>query len=918
MDYNLTNLGSLDFENMVAALFEKQLGVRVGQFGIGPDAGREATFTGRITDLAGDSLDWDGFVVLQAKYRARPLGTSDDQDWLIKQVESELREWASTTSARREVGEIPDYLVIASNVVLTPAAHGGVNRLTAILNALTPKLGIKGWLVWHHDKICRMLDNASDIRRAYASLLTSGDVLSQLQNYLEGDAALLGDTVRTFTAQTLIHQRHVRLTESGGSGNLTLEQVAVDLPCEQGTGMAVETLLQIGEMDLRAGAHGGNTNPTLLLMGGPGQGKSTLSNLLAQVYRVAMLRDEPGRNGAQAAEILEETLKWAGAAGVPLPRKRRWPIRIDLAQEEIDGSLFKNITATVRRRTGVKVTAPQLQSWFKQWPWVLVLDGFDEVASAEARRRVYESVTDFLAQAASNGCDLLTVITTRPQGYDNEFEIPGVSQIVLKPLNTEQALGYARKFARHHFGDADEDRELVLRRLSSTSRDPNVSRLLQSPLQVTIMTLLLEDHGHAPRDRFLLFDAYYQTIYKREAAKPGELARILSEHRSDIANLHEQSGLELQRLSEATGSFDAALPSKELQALAKRRLVEAGHEDQEAEGLAAKLWDAASNRLVLLVPQGDGVGFEVRSLQEYMAARALTGGAESDVARRLHAVARSAHWRNTWLFALARVLQEREHMLPQVVAVIREPGDDPLARQLGIGVELAAALALEGTGAHLPRFRRELLETLLEAFELPPLPFPVSVALSQLAGESAVYKTKIFNVLARAEAGLPADKAAALQHVLGPLTVGNGPLAVSARHTLSRLTLDSAQKEAIAQLRVRYDKQLSACALEELAAFLRIKPEDLVDSSESRRVEAWMRQLRRHRVQVLKAAPAVVIGTWTGGENRRELPYPEGSESRLAIQTSLESISPEGWGAAIQITDSLWRALRRAPVGGLV
>jgi len=156
VDYNLTNLGTLDFENMTAALFERSLGVRVSQFGVGPDGGREATYTGPISQLGEDPLDWDGYVILQSKFRARPLGTSIDQDWLIRTVEKELKEWESQTSARHQENDIPDYLVIATNVVLSPAAGGGIDRLEAHLRARTRALGMKGWLVWHHDKICRM------------------------------------------------------------------------------------------------------------------------------------------------------------------------------------------------------------------------------------------------------------------------------------------------------------------------------------------------------------------------------------------------------------------------------------------------------------------------------------------------------------------------------------------------------------------------------------------------------------------------------------------------------------------------------------------------------------------------------------------------------------------------------------------
>lgn len=921
MEYDLTNLGSLDFEHLTAALFERFLGIRVGQFGIGPDGGREATFAGKVTQLGEDQLDWDGYLVLQSKFRARPLGTSLDQDWLISTVERELKEWESQTSARRQQNDIPDYLVIATNVVLSPVAGGGIDRLDRHLTARTKSLGMKGWLVWHHDKICRMLDNSKDIRAAYGALLTSGDVLARLRDLLEGEAANIEGAVRTFTSQNLITQRHVRLTESGGTGNLTLEQVGVDLPCTRIKGtdarLALQALVQVGDTDLRTGIPGG-LDATYLLMGGPGQGKSTLSNMLAQLYRVALLRDDPARNGPQPAAIIANSLEWVAREGIPLPRKRRWPIRIDLAEIDARQPLFTTITRIVTDRVGYQVPAPQLLSWFRQWPWVLVLDGFDEVAAATSRGQVLEIVTEFLAQAASERCDVLTVITSRPQGYDNEFDFPGIQHVQLEPLTRDEALSYAGRFAQQHFGHDDEERNRVLERLRTASTEDNVVRLLRSPLQATIMTLLMAEHGHAPRDRYLLFDAYYETIYKREAAKSKAVASDLNDYRAEIQQLHEQCGLHLQRLSEESGNFDAVLSADVLRQLAGDNFTAAGYLDEEAERLATRLSQTATDRLVLLVPKGAGIGFEVRSLQEYMAARALTTGPEADTLQRLHTVAPSAHWRNAWMFAVGRLMTDRAHLQHQLLDMVRSPGSDPLARRLGLGVELAAALTLEGIGATRPVVRQELLDIVLEAFTLPPLPFEVSDALSILAGERPVFKTRVFTQLKRINHDVADDVAASAYSILEPLTQGDGPLGIASRQTLIQMRLGPDQKQAIVQARIRYDHTPTSCERVALSSFIEADLSGLVEPGEADTVTPFARAVHARRVLTLRSDPSIVIGSTKTRGTLGDLPYPLGNDARLAIAAALESIDPKSWGAAIEIGDSLWRSLRRQSVGEAV
>ncbi len=49
--------------------------------GDGPDGGREATYSGRVRWAPDDhTADWSGYVVIQAKFRSRPLGTTPEPE----------------------------------------------------------------------------------------------------------------------------------------------------------------------------------------------------------------------------------------------------------------------------------------------------------------------------------------------------------------------------------------------------------------------------------------------------------------------------------------------------------------------------------------------------------------------------------------------------------------------------------------------------------------------------------------------------------------------------------------------------------------------------------------------------------------------------------------------------------------------
>lgn len=91
MDYDLTRLGEreLEFEHLSQALALQVLGASVSTFGDGPDGGREASFEGRLRFPESGQL-WDGYGVVQAKFKHRLGCGRDDTKTLLRAVAAEL------------------------------------------------------------------------------------------------------------------------------------------------------------------------------------------------------------------------------------------------------------------------------------------------------------------------------------------------------------------------------------------------------------------------------------------------------------------------------------------------------------------------------------------------------------------------------------------------------------------------------------------------------------------------------------------------------------------------------------------------------------------------------------------------------------------------------------------------------------
>lgn len=330
MRYDLNRLGAQEFEEMSQALAIAVLGGAVSVFGAGPDGGREATFEGlmRYPQPEPASGPWNGYGVLQAKFRRIAGQTGPDPEWFLGEVRKELNSWIKEDSRRVTKGRLPQYLILCTNVVLSPdPGRGGIDKVDELIRYYVNQkdLQLKGWAVWHHDQICRFLDVHDGVRRTYAGFTLTGDVLSAAQRAL---ALLTVGQIPTTdfptlltgqAAKELMAQQWVRLGQAGAPTNrkLQLSNVAIDLPAElergaDGRGQVanvdgvVAYIVSQGDR-IRRGRPASAELPHLTLVGGPGQGKTTLGQLLCQVYRVALLEERPPHTlGPDVPEMLKQ------------------------------------------------------------------------------------------------------------------------------------------------------------------------------------------------------------------------------------------------------------------------------------------------------------------------------------------------------------------------------------------------------------------------------------------------------------------------------------------------------------------------------------------------------------------------------------------------------------------------------------
>lgn len=753
MRYDLEQLGPTRFQDMSAALAVSVFGPGVQSMGAGRDGGRDMCYRGRLTwvDGSGEAAEtWDGYTIFQVKHKrtlsARP---EDNATWLWSQVRGELDAWAEPGSDR---AEIPDHLVFVTNVPLSPTPgtggydvlHTHIARYIARLEddsrdipgeagsvrrAKLARLSrIKKWRFWDANQIQALLDGRPGVRNAFSAFLTAADVfanLSQFTDKLPLDA--LGPALRTHARSSLTGEGTIHFDEAGSHGmpGLPLHEVVVDLPVTTVDGSSRDSVIRYvldrAERMLKPGVTTWTGPRHLVLTGAPGNGKTTLSRFLVQAFRAAMLRGSQDLSTDQRL-LIDGTKQSLQRVGRQLPRHRRWAMRVDLAEYaqegglDSDSTLLRWISRKISQRLDAGEASPAvLSSWMKQWPWFLVLDGLDEVTEPSLRRRLIQQVTEFVDEAEAEDCDVLTILTTRLVGYTEHIAPTHFERIDLDHLSLEEAVRYGTLAVQARLRDDVDRVDKVVRGLRDAAGDEALQGLLRTPLQVLILTIIIDGAGHLAPDRYSLFRNYYDTVFKREQSKIGGLHHLLQEYGQQIQQLHEHVGFELQARSESGDRSYATLSRNELRAIAWRILEEDGFEPGGRDsGLLDGILDAATHRLVLIVPRGDeGYGFDVRSLQELTAAMRLTTGPLDVVCARLRFAAASPHWRNTWIFAAGRLFSEPQPHQHRAVVELVEALDDDAPGRCGAAVPLGPRLALEivddGMARSLPRWRSRLI-----------------------------------------------------------------------------------------------------------------------------------------------------------------------------------------------------------------
>lgn len=713
--YNLNALGPTEFERLAQALLKEVIGVGTITFGPGPDGGREATYTG-IALYPSAIESWSGSWIFQAKYHdLNQIGVNKARASVLSDLDSELNKITSKYNLACD-----NYIMI-TNVPLTGVHKSG--NLDKIQDDIAPRYEskIRNIHVWGADDVSRLLERYPSVRTSFLHFIVAGDLIARLlrkEDDLEDETR---KTIDAYLRTTFSREEPAQLDQAGdvSDDKVNLQQVFFDLAAGLDRSHLVLTNAMTERLhNVRSKSQPNDTfdvvrlmlqdvSRRVVLIGGPGEGKSTLGQYLAQLHRATLLR--------KIDEVALDLAYYPTLPRIPfriiLKDFGQWLAR-RLSDNSSGGTLDQYICDHIEAMTGRRLEVLTLHGILAKDPILLILDGLDEVTDPNLKSSLLKRASEFFDRCEKvHQANLQMMATTRPIGYTEQFDPRENLHLTLRKLTPDQVRSYVGKWVTAKAFDPAKC-ERILESVDECLADAQIRLLATTPLQVTILALIISSGGTPPRQREALFNEYLEVIYKRETAKG---RHIIQSDKELLIGLHKFIGYILQeqatRAQDTASTLDVARYGKFVHQFLLFQDPYSAQEKRDAEHRA--ITREAGERLVLIVePVSGKFGFELRSIQEFFAACHLVDTSRTTVQRyeRFDALARLVHWRNVALFFAGRVGRNFPGEAGNVIEVCRDIDRSGPDRHIRRGSTLALELAADRAFGPNRRSQRDLLE----------------------------------------------------------------------------------------------------------------------------------------------------------------------------------------------------------------
>jgi hypothetical protein len=527
-------MGGDNFEQMAQSLLETR---RRGfgnliQFGTGADGSREATWSQPPE---------------HPDYSRPPTATSNvPTKWVFQVKFHDLGQRGWRGAGEAVVGDLKtelekltvkhavpcDHYVLITNVPLSGARWIGTrDQVTKVAEDWKAK--IPHIEVWDAVDLSRMLDNNEDVRTGYEELILPGDILAAIYRQIQFQADRREHTFRGYLQYLVDNESKARADEAGDEDQLALSKIFVDqtlrldrerIPECYGDAVASWSLEPLSgsstvpivsaDLDtlpssfvLLLGAH-----DKVMLLAGPGYGKSTITQFLALYHASRLVRPHYAARLATrlklpqgiSPEYLDSFCQMRFPFRVELRRYAKW--RRGATSEGGPKGLATYIAQElIGKNVESRLSEDDIFELANRNPILLILDGLDEVPNIESRDEILKDCDAFIYRCSGEEADLQIVMSSRPQGYNGEFDRFEPLRWRINDLSESDFSEYCGAWLGERIRSA-EDRAEAEERIKRGMQSEAVKRLATTLLQTTVMLTIVRRQSDIPEKRHKHFE----------------------------------------------------------------------------------------------------------------------------------------------------------------------------------------------------------------------------------------------------------------------------------------------------------------------------------------------------------------------------------------------------------------------------
>lgn len=463
----------------------------------------------------------------------------------------------------------------------------------------------------------------------------------------------------------------------------------------------------------------------ILLEGGPGQGKSTITQYICQIHRIRLL------NRISELNIVENHIK---SSPLKLPFKidlrdlatwlsKKNPYSSVINEEYFNSNWHKSLESFLMAHIYFHSKIESFEvidliSVCKISSVLFVFDGFDEIADIKIRDEVIDQINKGLNRIEENSKALQVIITSRPAAFTSskKFSPEIYPHFELSNVNAKITKQYVEKWVKSR-RLKDREASEIKRIVSEKLKLPHLRDLAKSPMQLAILLSLINTRGESlPNKRTALYESYVELFFDREAEKN----LTIRDKRDLIISIHEYLAWVLHSEAEMFNNNGRIEVGKLIEKL-KYFLEKEGHPTI----IADELFTVVKERVCALASRVQGTfEFEVQPLREYFCAKHLyntspysPAGREKRGTKpdRFDALARNYYWQNVLRF-FAGCFDRGE--LPMLIMKLRELENDKFYKYTNYPRFITSQLLSDWVFSQYPKLMTEVLSIILNGINI--------------------------------------------------------------------------------------------------------------------------------------------------------------------------------------------------------